>query len=255
MTDVGSYPFRQARNYHQGRLRPIRLIVVHDMESPETVHTAEDVAAWFAGTTAPQASAHLMADSDSIVRTVHDADTAWAAPNANADGLHIEHAGQARQTREQWLDAFGMAMLALTAKAAADWCRAYGIPPVHLTPQQVAAGAKGLCGHWDVTLAYPGTGDHTDPGPNFPWDVWVPLVAASGQQPHVITPAPSVQEDDMAKLITEDNHAIWAWNGVSAPWHVPSPAVLKAGVDLGLYGDGKVHPVPAGTILALHGVA
>jgi hypothetical protein len=51
-------PFVQARNYTRGRSNPIDVIVVHTMESPEKPDTAESVAAWFAGSTAPQASAH-----------------------------------------------------------------------------------------------------------------------------------------------------------------------------------------------------
>lgn len=168
--------FIQARNYTKGRIKPIRLVVIHDMEAPEKPDTAENIASWFAGPTAPQASAHVCIDNDSIVGCVHDEDTAWAAPNANSDGLHIEHAGYANQSFNDWLDPFGKAMIEISAKHAAAWCKKYGIPPRHLSISEIRNGAKGFAGHVDITNALNGGSGHTDPGPNFPWDYYLSRV-------------------------------------------------------------------------------
>ncbi|QSI50013.1 peptidoglycan-binding protein [Thermobispora bispora] len=165
----------QAKHYTKGRLRPVRLIVIHSMEAPEKPTTAEDVAKWFAKG-GMNASAHVCVDNNSAVRCVDDGDTAWAAPNANADGLHLELAGYARQSRAEWLDTYGKDMLKIAAGVVATWATKYGIPIVKLTPAEVRAGKKGICGHADVTNAYPGTGDHWDPGPHFPWDHFLDLV-------------------------------------------------------------------------------
>lgn len=179
MTDVGTWPYKQAAHFTKGRTKSPRLVVVHDMEAPETGTTAESVSSWFAGSSAPQASAHLCVDNNSIVRCVHDADTAWHAPNANADGIGIEHAGYAKQTTTDWLDAYGRAMLDLSAAAVALYCKTYSIPPVRLSPAQIADGkTKGICGHLDVTNAFHNTGGHTDPGGNFPWDYYISRVKA-----------------------------------------------------------------------------
>lgn len=169
-----------AKNYTKGpRKGKIRLIVIHSMESQEKPGTAKRVAAWFGGPTAPKSSAHVCVDSQHIVHVVDDSDIAWAAPGANSDGLHIEMAGVAAQTRAQWLDKYSEGVLDNAAKVAAEWCKKYSIPAIALTPAQVADGkTKGICGHRTVTKAFPKLGTHTDPGANFPWDVFIDKVKA-----------------------------------------------------------------------------
>lgn len=162
--------FIQARNYTKGpRTGPINVLVIHTMESPEKPDTAEAIAKWFAGSSAPQASAHFCIDNNSIVQCVHDDDIAWAAPKKNHDGLHFEHAGRAAQSHPQWDDVYSVAELRISAKLVAAKAKKYHIPVRRLLPTEVAAGKKGICGHVDVTDAFPGSGSHTDPGPNFPW--------------------------------------------------------------------------------------
>lgn len=173
--------FIQARWGHQTRVRPIRVVVIHDMEAPENATTAENVARYFA-TVDRKASAHVCVDADSEVRCMPDEGTAFHAPPCNADGLGIEHAGYMRQTRAQWLDPYGQAMLKRSAVIVADWCRKYNIPAVHLTVAQLRAGQRGLVGHDDVSAAY-GQTDHGDPGKAFPWDYYLTLLRAElGQE-------------------------------------------------------------------------
>jgi N-acetyl-anhydromuramyl-L-alanine amidase AmpD len=169
-----------AMHYTKGpRNKPLRLVVIHSMESQEKPGTAVNVAKWFSGPTSPKTSAHVCVDSQSIVTVVEDSDIAWAAPGGNSDGLHIECAGTAAQTREQWLDKYSVGVLDNAAKVAAGWCKKYSIPAVLLTPAQVADGkTKGICGHVTVTKAFPKLGTHTDPGANFPWDVFIDKVKA-----------------------------------------------------------------------------
>lgn len=163
-------------NFTRGRARNVRVVVIHTVEAPERGTIAEDVARnWFA-TPAARSSAHYVVDNDSIVRCVDEANTAWATPGANADGIQIEHAGYAAQNPGQWGDDYSSAMLDLSARLTADLCRRYAIPAVHLTPAQLAAGARGIIGHIDATNAYGPRGGHTDPGPSFPWDTYLGLV-------------------------------------------------------------------------------
>lgn len=156
-------------NKHSGRTRKPRVVVLHTMESPEKATTAEDVARnWFAKTAA-RASAHYCVDADSIVQCVSEADTAWAAPGANADGIQIELAGRAGQGAEGWADAYSVAELELAARLVADICTRHDIPIRRLTRQQLADGERGIIGHADASFVYR-LSDHTDPGPDFPWD-------------------------------------------------------------------------------------
>ncbi|MEU4703291.1 peptidoglycan recognition protein family protein [Nonomuraea dietziae] len=162
-----------ARHFHSGRAAAVRVIVVHTMESPEGATTAEDVARYFSRLPAGRpASAHLCVDNNSTVRCVSDSNTAFAAPGANADGLHIELAGRAGQTSTQWEDAYSSALLDNAARNVATWCKKYNIPARRITRAQLRAGHKGICGHVDVSAVYRRS-DHWDPGPNFPWDRFI----------------------------------------------------------------------------------
>ena len=176
-------------NFTRGRARNVRLIVIHTVEAPERGTIAEDVARnWFAKSEA-KSSSHYIVDNDSIVRCVDEANTAWATPGANADGLQIEHAGYAAQNPGQWGDDYSSAMLELSARLTADLCRRYAIPAVHLTPAQLAAGARGIIGHIDATNAYGPRGGHTDPGPSFPWDAYIAKVRGHLGQAASVAPS------------------------------------------------------------------
>jgi N-acetyl-anhydromuramyl-L-alanine amidase AmpD len=184
MYETQKWPFIQASQYGKwtklGR-RPVRLLVIHDMEFPERKDTAEVIAHDFATRTpANPGSAHICVDSDSIIQCVHDNDIAWAAPGANTDGIQVELAGYGKQTREDWLDVYGIALLALGCDASAQYLLKYGIPPLKLSVAQVKDGkTRGVCGHVDVTNAFPDLGHgHQDPGTHFPWDYFMSSVKA-----------------------------------------------------------------------------
>jgi N-acetyl-anhydromuramyl-L-alanine amidase AmpD len=159
--------FIEARNYTSGRDSSIDLLIIHTMEAPEKGETAENIASWFAGSTAPQASAHYCIDSDSIVQCVRDSDVAWHAPGANHDGIGFEHAGFARSTGRGWKDDYSKSMLARSAKLAAEKCAEYQIPVVWLSSSDLRAGRRGITSHNNVSKAF-GQSTHWDPGSGFP---------------------------------------------------------------------------------------
>jgi N-acetyl-anhydromuramyl-L-alanine amidase AmpD len=172
---LSGYPYLEAAQYTKaaGSNGTVTRIVVHDMEMAEAGTTAETCAQMF-HTTTRQASAHFVVDNTSAIQCVPLDCKAWHAP-PNAGSIGIEHAGYARQTRAEWVDVYGTAMLARSAAITARLCEMFSIPIVRLSVSDLLAGHRGLCGHVDVTNAWHQT-DHTDPGPNFPWGVFLNLV-------------------------------------------------------------------------------
>ncbi len=157
-----------ARWYTTTNGRNRRVTVIHTMESPEGVTTAEDVSRW-AQTLPPtrKASWSYAADSDSIVQCVRERDVAYAAPGANHDGIQIEMAGRAAQGTAGWADAYSTALLDNVARLVADIHRRNDLPIVWLSVQDLIAGKSGVTSHNNVSKAYRRS-DHTDPGSAFP---------------------------------------------------------------------------------------
>lgn len=177
---LGFIPFIQAKNATllYPKVRNIDVLVIHTMESPEKPGTAEAVGRWFAGDQAPKASAHYGIDPENIVQYVRDGDVAWHAPGANNNGIGLEHAGRAAQSPSDWEDEDSTKILALSAKLAAKLVRRHGIPVRKLSAQDLKNGWRGICGHADVTQAFPGPGrNHWDPGPNFVWSLYLEIIS------------------------------------------------------------------------------
>ena len=175
--------FVQAENYTNASrgVDDVWWVVLHSMEGAEASTKAESVARWFAGKNkrfpAPRSSAHYAVDCDSIVQMVADSDVAWAAPGANKRGLHLEHAGKARQTTAQWRDAFSEPMLLQSSWVAARACLHYDLPVRFVDRDGLDRGDKGITTHNEVTRSnLSKRGSHTDPGVNFPVDWYLGCV-------------------------------------------------------------------------------
>ena len=167
-------------NQRLGRLRPIRVMVIHTGETSEGTTAAEGMCAW-AANPAAGGSFHIAVDTDSACRSVADWDTAFGAPGLNADGLHLELAGRAGQTSGEWADAASEAILTRGADVIAAWSEQYMIPIRWLTDAQLADGVSmGMATHAQASRVF--GGDHWDPGPNFPADKFLNLcLAAAGE--------------------------------------------------------------------------
>lgn len=166
--------FIEAANYTPvfGAPRDIRLLVLHTMESQEKPGTARNVARWFAGDKAPQASAHYCVDNSEVIRCVRDEDVAWHAPGANKTGIGIEHAGRASQTATDWMDLYSKSMLKLSVELAALLCIKHDIPAKLVTIEGLLKGQRGITTHVAVTRAFKRS-SHTDPGPGFPLSQYI----------------------------------------------------------------------------------
>ena len=162
---------RQYRASHDSGPRTkdnIKHVVIHDAEA---MH-ASGVAAFFAGDVA-RASTQLAVDESSCYRMLPDLVIPWGAPGVNTTGLHIEICGYARWTRNQWLD--HERTLDRAAYKTAQWCLHYAIPARWVGPLGLKWGRAGITTHADASKAYT-PGGHTDPGPNFPKDIFLQWV-------------------------------------------------------------------------------
>ena len=186
--------FIQARNYTRTSGRAIDVIVIHTMEAPEKPDTAENIARWFAGPTAPRASAHYCIDNNSIVQGVRDQDVAWAAPGCNHNGLQLEHAGYARQRPRDWQDEYSKAMLRLSAGLSSRLCRKHSIPVRWLSAADLKAGRRGITSHANVSAAFRKS-SHWDPGAGFPVTDYLRMVKENLPQPKPVKEPLDVVED------------------------------------------------------------
>jgi len=172
--------FVQAKSYQSGRaLGPPIWFVWHDMEASEWSGRAESTAEYFR--TLPDGrsvSAHYCADNDSVVQCVRLEDTAHTAGGnpGNPLGINIELSGFARQTRAEWLDEFGLAMFQRMAPIIRSDAKRFGIPLRWLSDDQLRARQPGMTTHGQVGRVFGGT-THTDPGPAFPYDVVLKIMA------------------------------------------------------------------------------
>lgn len=168
MADLDHIPFVQAHFYRPGRTGRVRGWTIHSMESPEKGDTAESVARYFARADIRPSSAHYNFDSNSVVQSVKDTDTAYHAPGVSHCHIGAEHAGYARQTAADWRDPYSWSMLQLSAALLAKKAAEHGFPIVFLDVADLKAGRlDGVTTHWNVSKAF-GKSSHWDPGEGYP---------------------------------------------------------------------------------------
>ena len=184
-------PFVQAKNYTPASRKPsdIKWIVLHAMQAPERLTTAEGTANYFA-TTSVKASAHFNCDADSTVQSVRLKDVAYGAPGANKSGVHIEQAGYSEQSAVDWSDEFSQKMLrGQVAPLVAKLAVACGIPIRFVDAAALKRGENGITTHHECSKAF--GGDHWDPGGAYPMGQLLELVRRAAT-PSVPTPPPPV---------------------------------------------------------------
>jgi len=218
--------FVQAAGFTAGRPDgPPLWIVVHDMEAGESSTRAESTAAYFANPSDGRSvSSHYCVDNDSVVQCVLLKHSAWTVGNrpGNNRGINWELSGFANQTRAQWLDPFGLAMFEQMAPIVRADASKYGIPLTRRTVAELQAFKPGITSHNDLRLAFGGT-THTDPGSNFPWDVFLDIINGG----------------DVA-LTSEDIAAIWAHNIASSGTYSAKGALYDANNRTGALSNTQV---------------
>jgi N-acetyl-anhydromuramyl-L-alanine amidase AmpD len=206
----------------------VQCVVIHMTEGSARAESAEDGAAYDQRRT-DGTSTHYFIDSDSIVQCVRTSDQAHAArTQGNRRGIQYELCG--RGGAIDWDGAYASAMLRRAARQVARDCVKWDIPARKITSGQLAAGVKGICGHVDVTRAFPQDGGtHTDPGAEFPWVRFIDMVQGELEGDDV------TEQDkiDIAKLVIKEltevletaasdapDHAI-VRNLIRIPWQYP----------------------------------
>jgi hypothetical protein len=177
-----------AKHYTKGRQGcTLDILVIHSAENQELPGQATHLVQWFAGSTSPQASAHVMIDNLKFLVSVDDTDTAWAVDDfpLNLCSESFELTGLASQSAAQWGDAFSKGVLHEATLAFHAKMLQYHIPALHLTDSQIVAKHKnpkdhtirGICTHADVTRALKIRNGHSDPGKNFPLAAFIKSLA------------------------------------------------------------------------------
>lgn len=156
----------------------IRLCVLHSIQCPVNARYTRSNARWFAGKAThkgvivepPQASIHYWVGptDKSVLHTLEDRHVGWGAKGGNRVGVHIEQTGYTANpsrniAQTDWLGE-GLPVLERSSWIARGICERNGLPIVHLTPAEIAAGRSGICTHWGVTQAFNVPGGHYDPG-------------------------------------------------------------------------------------------
>lgn len=180
-------PFIQAAGYRQGRAfnesKAVSWIQIHSAEgSTEEIGLGN----FFAHETG--GSSHAGAgQGGGYAEYVRFSDTAWTGPRLNEESDTIEICGFSRWSRDEWLA--HDTMLGTAAQFVAWRSAVRQIPIVHRSSADILAGMPGVPGHVDITEAYHDS-DHMDPGPNFPWDVFL----ADARQRAGLVPKPVAPE-------------------------------------------------------------
>lgn len=181
-------------------------IVIHTTESSLRSNSAMAVASWLARTTY-KASAHFVVDANQTIQIVDLADTAWGVGGSaqNASGVQIEIVGYASTTRENWLNGPEQRALCRAAALTALLGNTFDIPMLRVEPVGLQDGASGVVAHRSYSQTY-GISNHTDPGPEFPWDGFLSQAAIYLEQAQLLPPLPQdVKKPDRPIAVGREN--------------------------------------------------
>lgn len=140
-----------------------------------TANTASDEAETaYAAHRTDGTSAHGYVDWDSLTQALDTDRKAGHAGSAygNENAIAIEFTGLNSYTRQRWLDSIAWsqvgAWIAYILRNDPDY-RGFQVRRAGVDEMRANPRVKAFYGHDDMRRAWGGT-DHTDPGPNFPWD-------------------------------------------------------------------------------------
>ena len=149
-----------------------RLFVLHTQEGGGSARSL----AGFLQNPASQVSYHYSIDNETCIDVVDTDRASWSVLDANPYSINLCFAGsRASQSREVWLDQFGQAIDYAAFLFVQD-AKKYGMFNRTIPWADISAGKSGGTDHYGITRGL-GIGNHTDVGPNFPWDVYAAALA------------------------------------------------------------------------------
>jgi len=161
-----------------------------------TANTASDEAeSSYASHREDGTSAHAYVDGDSLTQALDTDRKAGHAGSAygNENAIAIEFTGLNSWSRDKWLASIAWGevgrWIAYILKNDPDY-RGFQIRRASVAEMKANPLVKAFYGHDDMRRAWGGT-DHTDPGPNFPWDRLLGAVNAA------VGGAAAGEDDDM----------------------------------------------------------
>lgn len=176
-----------------GPRKTTQVVVIHATDNTASA----EAEASYATHRPDQTSAHFYVDEVKPYRGLPLDNIAYGCLwHGNQISIQLELCGRSNQLTD--------ATLRAAAPIVAAVCAQYGIPARKVTAAQVAAGVKGICGHADITAAFPQDGgDHTDPGGSFPWDRFIGHINGGSSMAGEYSPSTAMA---LAIGITEDGY-------------------------------------------------
>ncbi len=214
MTDpIGTLPYIPALG-NGGPRALTQMVVIHATDNTASAHDEAE----YATRRPDETSAHFYVDDRSAFRALPLGDIAFGCFSmGNSRSVQFELCGLSNQISD--------ATMRNAAPLVAEVCRLYGLPIERLSPADLVAGRKGVCGHLDVTQAWH-QGDHTDPGSSFPWSTFLSYVQAASGEP--VSPglppstiAPTWPGRYLKLGVTGDDVRRWQARMAVRGWHGP----------------------------------
>lgn len=157
------------RNYSSRNGTKVIWVAIHTTEG---IMDANDLGYYWQRIT--NGSSHAGCDNVKTRTYVDTAYASWTLLNGNSRSVNMEICGWARWSRDEWLGP-QRGRLVQAANWARQMCDKFGIPKRYIGAAGVARGESGIIGHVDYTNGAK-DGNHWDPGPGFPWDVFIEMV-------------------------------------------------------------------------------
>ena len=260
---------------HSGRYGGrIRLFVLHTQEGNGT---AQSLANYLQNRNSG-VSYHYSIDDRTCIDVVDTDRASWSVLDANGYTINLCFAGsRASQSRETWIGHYSNA-IDYAAYLFVQDSKKYGIDARVLSWNEIGRGLSGGTDHLGITNGLR-IGNHTDVGPNFPWDLFTAAVDKYVRGVPVVAPTPppnaiaemwatcggeggwlgkklttAVEEstpDNRGKYVRYENGHIY-WTPETGA--IPVPAnIFETWAELGYENGALGYPVNFHTVLPVSG--